>query len=328
MRVGFAGTPAFAAMALGSLLDAGFDVPLVLTQPDRPRGRGLKVEPSPVKALAVARGLAVFQPSTLKTDEARASAFASTLDVLVVAAYGLVLPPAVLAWPRQGCLNIHASLLPRWRGAAPIQRALLAGDAETGITIMRMDAGLDTGPMVEAVRVPISPRETAATLTDKLAVAGAQRIVSVLRRLAADGALIGTPQPPDGATYAGKIDKAEAAIDWRADVTAIDRQIRAFNPAPGAYAILGGDVVKIWRAEPAIIAPRRAAPGAVLAADAAGIIVSCGEGSLRILELQTAGGRRMSAAAFVAGRRVAPGARFDVKSAPDATNRNTASRGG
>lgn len=328
MRVGFAGTPAFAATALQALLDAGYDVPLVLTQPDRPKGRGLTLEPSPVKALAVARGLCVRQPATLKTEKARVSVLRVPLDVLVVAAYGLILPPAVLAWPCHGCLNIHASLLPRWRGAAPIQRALLAGDAETGVTIMQMDAGLDTGPIVDVVRIPIASQDTAATLTQMLAVAGAAAIVAALCRLQADGALALTPQPAGGVTYAAKIDRAEGAIDWRATAAAIGRRVRALDPAPGATATIGGLPVKIWKAEPTMTASPGAPPGAVLAADAAGVVVACGEGALRITELQPASGRRMDAAAFVAGRRIAAGARFDTQPPVHATNRGSAAAGG
>jgi len=312
MRVGFAGTPAFAAAALAAVLDEGHAVPLVLTRPDRPKGRGLKLEPSPVKMLAMARSLPLLQPATLKTGEAGAAALRVPLDVLVVAAYGLLLPPDVLAWPSHGCLNIHASLLPRWRGAAPIQRALLAGDGETGVTIMQMDAGLDTGAMVHAVRVPIAARETAGTLHDKLAACGARAIVTVLARLARDGELGANPQPAAGATYAAKIDRADAAIDWGAGASAIDRQVRAFDPVPGAHTSLAGEAVKVWVAEPAGTGGAGSLPGTVLAANAAGVVVACGEGTLRLLEVQPAGGRRMTAAAFIAGRRLAAGARFDV----------------
>jgi len=310
MDVGFAGTPAFAAEVLAHLLEAGFAVPLVLTQPDRPRGRGQKLEPSPVKRLAIARGLAVSQPASLKDEAARAPLVGVPIDVLAVAAYGLILPPAILAWPRHGCLNVHASLLPRWRGAAPIQRAVLAGDTETGVTIMQMDAGLDTGPMLEVVRIPIGPRDSGATLERKLAAEGARALVAVLQRLGAVGALAATRQPAAGVTYAAKIDKAEAAIDWRASAIAIDRQIRAFDPAPGAHSVLAGEPVKLWRAEPLATARRDTPPGTVLALDAGGIVVVCGAGVLRIEELQPAGGRRMTAAAFAAGRRLEPGARF------------------
>jgi len=218
----------------------------------------------------------------------------------------------VLAWPRHGCLNVHASLLPRWRGAAPIQRALLAGDAETGVTIMQMDAGLDTGAMHDVARIPIAARETGGSLHDKLAAAGASAIVAVLERLEREGAIHGVPQPAEGATYAAKLTRADAAVDWRGSAAAIDRQVRALDPVPGAFTGRGGEPVKLWVAEPAAAAARQGDPGEVLAADADGVVVACGEGALRIAELQPAGGRRMSAAAFVAGRRIAAGQRFDV----------------
>jgi methionyl-tRNA formyltransferase len=309
MRVGFAGTPEFAALALRALVGAGFEVPLVLTQPDRPKGRGLKAEPSPVKRLAVERGLPVLQPAMLKTTDARAPLLAVPLDVLVVAAYGLILPPSVLAWPRHGCLNIHASALPRWRGAAPIQRAIAAGDVATGITIMQMDAGLDTGPMIECVEVAIAPRETAGTLHDKLAAAGAASIVAVLMRLARDGGLENSPQPPTGATYAHKVERADAAIDWTDSSEAIDRQIRACDPVPGAATRFGGQGVKVWRAD--LVTPtREAAAGTVLATGKDGMDVACGHGALRLQELQPASGKRMPASAFAAGHGVVPGSCF------------------
>jgi methionyl-tRNA formyltransferase len=311
MRVGFAGTPAFAAAVLTAILDRGFEIPLVLTQPDRPQGRGLKLAASAVKALALARGLSVQQPIALKTEAARAPALAVTLDVLVVAAYGLILPPEVLAWPRHGCLNVHASLLPRWRGAAPIQRALLAGDTESGITIMGMDAGLDTGPIHDSVRVPVAPGETAGTLTAKLASAGAAAIVAALERLERDGALRGVPQPVEGASYAAKVTRMDAAIDWRRDAREIDRQVRAFDPAPGAFAAYAGEAVKIWTAESLPAPGAGAQPGTVVARDARGLVVACGQGALRVVELQPVGGKRMAASAFAAGRRIERGARFE-----------------
>jgi methionyl-tRNA formyltransferase len=313
MNVGFAGTPAFAAKILAALLEAGFAVPLVLTQPDRPKGRGLNVEPSPVKRLAMDRGLTIFQPATLASKAARAPLLAAKIDVLAVAAYGLMLPHAMLAWPRCGCLNVHASLLPRWRGAAPIQRALLAGDAETGATIMQMDAGLDTGPILDAVRVPIGPRDTAGMLEHKLVASGARALVAVLRRIAAGEPVRPMPQSAGGATYAANVDKAEALIDWSANAAAIDRQVRAFDPAPGANTVLRGETVKVWRAQPASISLREAPPGTVLEASGHGIVVACGEGRVRIEEVQPAGGRRMTAAAFAAGRRLVPGACFGVR---------------
>jgi methionyl-tRNA formyltransferase len=310
MRIGFAGTPAFAAAVLGSLRDAGFAIVLVLTQPDRPRGRGLNVIPSPVKRVAMDGGIPVYEPATLAPDAARAPILANALDVLVVAAYGLILPPAVLAWPRYGCINVHASLLPRWRGAAPIQRALLAGDAQTGVTLMQMDAGLDTGPMLDMVRMAIGPRETAATLEHKLAAQGADCLIAYLRRLAAGTAGPPIAQPADGATYAAKIHKGEAVVDWKASAVDVDRQVRAFDPVPGASTLLAGERVKLWRAHPTPVVVPGAAPGTVLATEGDTIVVACGGGALGIAELQPAGGRRMSAAAFVAGRRLVPGARF------------------
>ena len=327
MNVGFAGTPAFAAEVLAALLEAGFSVPLVLTQPDRPKGRGLRLEPSSVKQLAQRNGLALCQPATLASEATQAGLLVKPLDLLVVAAYGLILPPPVLAWPRHGCINVHASLLPRWRGAAPIQRTLLAGDLETGVTLMQMDPGLDTGPILEWVRVPVSARETAATLERNLALMGAQALIAFLRRVAAGAPSSSTPQPDAGATYAPKIDKREAAIDWRRTATAIDRQIRAFDPIPGARTGWAGGSVKVWRAQPDTIMPPGVAPGTVLEADAGGIVVACGEGSLRIAELQPAGGRRMSAAAFAAGRRIARGARFSVPATGIACGREGIQRG-
>ncbi len=327
MRVGFAGTPAFAAIALAAILDAGYDVALALTRPDRPRGRGMKLEPSPVKALARSRGVPVLQPPTLRSADARAQALAVALDVLVAAAYGLILPREVLAWPRYGCLNIHASLLPRWRGAAPIQRAILAGDRETGITIMQMDEGLDTGPMIDVVRVPIGAHDTAGTLESALAAAGASAIVRTLGRLARDGCVAASPQPADGVTYAAKIDRVEALIDWRDDAAAIDRKVRAFDPAGGAVTALGGEPLKVWRVEPSSSPAAGADPGSVLAAGREGIVVACGKGLLRIVELQPAGRRRMSAADFLAGHALLPGERFDAPPLPPTERRSPGANG-
>jgi methionyl-tRNA formyltransferase len=310
IRVGFAGTPPFAAAALIAILDAGFPVPLVLARPDRPRGRGLKVLPSAVKAIANQRGLAVTEPPTLKTAESRAAALAVPLDVLVVAAYGLLLPPEILAWPVHGCINIHASLLPRWRGAAPIERAILEGDTETGISLMQMDAGLDTGPVIERRRVPITPIETGGTLTARLAAIGAEAIVAALVRLNEGGRLPSSPQPVSGITYAPKIAKAEASLNWNLAAPVLARKVRAFDPAPGARASLAGVPVKLWRAEALSTTDSR--PGVVQSADAAGIVVGCGQGALRITELQPAGGRRMDAAAFIAGRSLVRGDAFDT----------------
>jgi methionyl-tRNA formyltransferase len=309
MNVGFAGTPAFAATVLAALLDAGIRVPLVLTQPDRPRGRGLRNDPSPVKRLALARGVRVEQPPTLVGDAARELLDAARLDVLAVAAYGLLLPPAVLGVPREGCVNVHASLLPRWRGAAPIQHAILAGDPETGVTIMEMDAGLDTGPMIEAERIPIDPSDTAGTLEAKLAELGGRALTSVLERMAAGDLIRRTPQPAAGIMRAPKIRVAEAAIDWNASAVSIDRQIRAFDPAPGAFASYEGQRVKVWRAEPSEVATG-APPGAVVDVGAVSVAVACGSGTIELAELQPPGARRMPAAAFLAGRRLGRAARF------------------
>jgi methionyl-tRNA formyltransferase len=308
LRVAFAGTPPFAASALAAILDAGHDVVLVLTQPDRPQGRGLKLASSAVKGLAIERGLAVLQPPTLKGVPPPAGA---RPDVLIVAAYGLILPQAMLDWPRHGAINIHASLLPRWRGAAPIQRALLAGDEETGISIMQMDPGLDTGPVIARMVVPIAPRDTAGTLTARLAAAGDEVIVRTLAQLTKTGFLSAQPQDAPAATYAGKIGRAEAAIRWNDDALTIDRVVRALNPAPGAFATLQGATIKIWAAEPTEgIGPA----GEIVSADGSGLLVACGQGALRVLELQRAGGRRMSAASFLDGYPVAAGATFDAGS--------------
>ncbi len=309
LRVGFAGTPAFAAAALQALIAAGFDVPIVLTQPDRPRGRGMQVDASPVKVLAQRHAVPVLQPATLRTDDARAAVLAVPLDVLVVAAYGLILPRAILDWPRHGCINIHASLLPRWRGAAPIPRAIAAGDITTGVTIMQMEAGLDTGPMIAAVPVAIAARDTAGILHDRLAATGAAAIVDVLRRLARDGPLASVPQPADGATYAAKLERAEAVVDWTLSALAIDRCIRAFDPVPGAFTHWRDETVKIWSAHPSA-ARAGVAPGTVFGVGSDGIDVACGEGVLRLVVLQPAGGKRMEAAAFATGRALRPGMQF------------------
>ena len=309
MKVAFAGTPAFAAGMLQALVDAEVTIPLVLTQPDRPRGRGQKLSPSPVKALAADCAIPVAEPVTLATDAARDAVTTHDVDVLVVAAYGLILPRAILDWPRRGCINVHASLLPRWRGAAPIQRSLLAGDPETGITLMQMDAGLDTGPMLEVGRLPIDARETAGSLESKLAALGARMLTDYLQRLARGLAGEPTPQPAEGATYAAKIRKEEANLDWHSSATVIDRQVRAFDPTPGAATLWAGENVKVWRAR-RVVPTHTVAPGTVLAQNGTGIVVACGEGALEIAELQPAGGRRMNAAAFAAGRGLVPGARF------------------
>jgi methionyl-tRNA formyltransferase len=308
MRLVFAGTPAFAVPALDALTAAGHTILLVLTQPDRPSGRGLRVAPSPVKAAAERHGVPVFQPATLKDPAAQAPLREVRADVLIVAAYGLILPQAVLDLPGRGALNIHASLLPRWRGAAPIQRALLAGDPTSGVCIMQMDAGLDTGPVLLREAVAIARDDTAGTLHDKLAALGARLIVAALDRLAS-GTIPATPQPAAGVTYAHRIDKTEARIDWTRAAVEIERQVRAFNPFPGAVSRLRGDEIKVWRA--VVARGGAASPGTILHASNEGIDVACGAGTLRLAELQRAGGRRLSAEAFLRGHALAPGESFD-----------------
>jgi methionyl-tRNA formyltransferase len=309
MRVAFAGTPEFAAYALVAIIGAGHAVPLVLTQPDRPSGRGMKLTRSAVKEVALAHGLALDQPAGLKTDAARAPLAAAAADVLVVAAYGLILPQAILDLPRFGCLNIHASLLPRWRGAAPIQRAIAAGDRETGITIMQMDAGLDTGPMLMKRALAIDPDDSAGALHDKLAALGAESIVAALARLEA-GDLPPTAQPQQGVTYAAKLDKAEAELDLRLPAEALERQIRAFDPFPVALLRHGDATVKVWRAT---VVPGGGAPGEVLASGPSGIVVASGDRSLCLQQLQRAGGKRLSARDFLAGFAVPVGSRFELR---------------
>jgi methionyl-tRNA formyltransferase len=315
MRIVFAGTPEFAAVALAAIVEAGFEVVLVLTQPDRPAGRGMKLAPSPVKQLALARGIDVASPPSLSLKKGGETAVATQAqlraaqaDVLVVAAYGLILPQAVLDLPRglpdAGCgrltaLNIHGSLLPRWRGAAPVARAIEAGDAATGITIMQMEAGLDTGPMLLTESTPILAEDSTATLTARLASIGARLIVDVLRRGAA-GRLRARAQPADGVTYAHKLDKREGWLDFALDAERLARRVRAFDPFPVACARRGETTLKIWRAR-ALQEQAAAAPGTVLAASAAGLHVACGSGTLAVTELQRPGSRRMSAGEFLAG---------------------------
>jgi methionyl-tRNA formyltransferase len=304
VRIVFAGTPPFAAAALNALADVGHDIPLVLTQPDRPAGRGMKLTPSAVKLAAQVRGLPLYQPASLKSAEAQAELRDANADLMVVAAYGLILPQAVLDLPRFGCLNIHASLLPRWRGAAPIQRAILAGDSETGITIMQMDAGLDTGAMLTKTPVPILETDTAASLHDTLAAAGARAIVAAL---ANHSALVPQAQDDRLATYAAKLSKEEARLDWRQPADVLARAVRAYNPAPGAWTLLDGAPLKIWAAQAVAGAGQ---PGAVLRAEAEQLVVACGSGALALHELQPAGSKRMAAAAFLAGRPLPSGTRF------------------
>ena len=302
MRVVFAGTPPFAARALAALHAAGHEIPLVLTQPDRPAGRGMKLTPSAVGAWAAEHGLRVEKLATLKTDEAASILSSASPDVMVVAAYGLLLPPRVLALPRFGCINIHASLLPRWRGAAPIQRALLAGDRETGIAIMRMDAGLDTGPVLLEKRMPIGDEDTAGTLTERLADLGAEAIVEALANMPS---LPERTQATAGVTYAQKISKAEARIDWARSNVEIDRQVRAFNPAPGAESRLQGEPLKIWRAR---AVEGTGSPGQMLRFRDSKLVVACGKGALELLEIQRPGSRRMGVADFLRGTPVDGGA--------------------
>jgi methionyl-tRNA formyltransferase len=307
-------------VALERLHDSGFAIPLVLTQPDRPAGRGMKLHASPVKAFALDHGMAVAQPRSLRLDgkypddavAAKAAIEAARADVMVVAAYGLILPQWVLEAPRLGCLNIHASLLPRWRGAAPIHRAIEAGDAQTGVTIMQMDAGLDTGDMLLAERVDLAEDDSTGTLHDKLAVLGGRLVVDVLQR-AARGQLQPVRQPDEGITYAHKIEKAEAAIDWSLPAEAIARRIRAFDPAPGATATLRGESIKLWAAR-VVQAGSDASPGEIVAAGPAGIDVACAPGLLRITALQRAGGKRLAAADFLRGFELTPGMRFGARS--------------
>lgn len=308
MKVAFAGTPEFAAKALQALLSAGFEVPLVLTQPDRPAGRGMKLQASPVKQLALEHGLAVAQPRGLKLDgrwsqdaaQAQVALQAAGAQVMVVAAYGLILPAWVLHTPPHGCLNIHASLLPRWRGAAPIHRAVQAGDPRSGVTIMQMDEGLDTGPVLLMEPVALAPQETTASLHDKLADMGGRLMVQALELLACGG-LQPRPQAEEGVCYAHKIEKAEAPVDWSQPALSLERRIRAFDPFPGATARFGDEVLKVWKAQArpgpssnALVA-QPAMPGTVLAVHPDGVEVACGQGSLMLLELQRAGGRRQPA---------------------------------
>ncbi len=303
MKLVFAGTPEFAAVSLEALLAARHEVTLVLTQPDRPAGRGLKPQHSAVKRLALERGLALLQPSTLKDSDAQSAIAAARPEALVVAAYGLMIPSALLTLPARGCINVHASLLPRWRGAAPIQRALLAGDVETGVTIMQMDKSLDTGPMLLQRAIPIAPEDTTGTLHDKLAALGAKLLIEALAANPAPSA-----QDSRAATYAPRIAKGDADIDWRKPAAEIERQVRAFDPVPGAQTRLGDVALKIWHARVATGVP--GAPATVIAAEPGGIVVACGRDALCITELQRAGGKRLPAQAFLSGFMLARGTRF------------------
>jgi len=306
MKIIFAGTPQFAASALAALLKE-HQIIAVLTQPDRPAGRGMQLVTSPVKQLALQHDLPVLQPPTLKTAEVQSEITALDADVVVVAAYGLILPQAVLQLPRYGCLNIHASLLPRWRGAAPIQRAILAGDAETGITIMQMDEGLDTGDMLLRRACPIAPNDTAQTLHDRLAGIGADSILEVLRLLQ-DSRLAPVRQDDAAATYAAKLLKSEAQIDWRQDARQIERAVRAFNPFPVSHASLDGVAIKIWQA--VLQEGAQGEAGEIMAADKRGITVACGKDALRLDVLQRPGGKAQPAVQFLQAMPVKPGDRF------------------
>jgi methionyl-tRNA formyltransferase len=320
MRLIFAGTPEFARVALANLHATGFEIALVLTQPDRPAGRGMKLQASAVKqwAQSQATPIALAQPRSLRLDgkypedaaAAREAIQAARADVMVVAAYGLILPQWVLDAPSLGCLNIHASLLPRWRGAAPIHRAIEAGDLETGVTIMQMDAGLDTGDMLLAESLPITPEDSTARLHDRLALLGARLIIKALE-LAAGGRLRPVKQPDAGVSYAHKIDKAEAVVDWTQPAEVIGRRIRAFDPFPGAHSLLNGETIKFWRYEiESALRPSDVGCGTILSVNAVGVSVACGQGVLRLTELQRAGGKRLAVADFLRGFDLKPGMTF------------------
>jgi methionyl-tRNA formyltransferase len=319
LRLGFAGTPEFAVASLDALAGSTHRIAAVFTQPDRPAGRGRNVHPSPVKKRALELGIGVHQPASFNSSDTLEILRSLRLDALVVVAYGLLLPPAALATPRLGCFNVHASLLPRWRGAAPIQRAILAGDATTGVTIMRMEAGLDTGPTLAARAIEISPLDTAGSLRDRLAALGGELLRQTLDVLAI-GRVSEVPQPPLGVTYAAKIGKSEALIDWHEDAAQVLRRIRAYNPTPVAETRLDGAQLRIWEAQtvaPAEVCAQeagaqepRARPGTVLRADPSGIVVACGQGQVRIVRLQLAGRKPLAARDFIQARPLA-GARFD-----------------
>ena len=305
MRIVFAGTPEFATQHLQALLDAGREIVAVYTQPDRPAGRGQKLMPSPVKQLALQHGIAVYQPQTLRDPAAQAELAALTPDLMVVVAYGLILPQVVLDTPRLGCINSHASLLPRWRGAAPIQRAIEAGDASSGVTVMQMEAGLDTGPMLLKVTTTITAEDTGGSLHDRLATLGSQAVVEAVTKLAA-GELRGEVQDDSLATYAHKLNKDEARLDWSRPAVELERLVRAFNPWPICHSTLNGEALKVHAAQ---LGEGQGAPGSVLAADKSGLTVACGEGALRLTRLQLPGGKPLSFADLYNSRReqFAPG---------------------
>jgi len=301
LRLIFAGTPEFAVPCFEACRASGADVVAVYTQPDRPAGRGRRLTPSPVKQAALAVGIAVEQPESLKSPEAQRTLANYQPDLLIVVAYGLILARKVLATPRLGCWNVHGSLLPRWRGAAPIQRAILAGDIESGVDLMQMEAGLDTGPVLLQRRTPIAIDETGGSLHDRLSLLGADVLAEGLRRTVAGESLAATPQSEDGVTYAHKLDKAEARLDVARPAAELERQVRAFNPWPVAEAEVLDEPLRIWAAH-AIDRDHGAAPGAVLGASRDGIDLACGEGVLRITALQRAGGKRISAADYLNAR--------------------------
>ena len=310
MRIIFAGTPIFAATALDALLNADHEIVLVLTQPDRPAGRGMKMATSAVKLLAQQHDLALLQPLTLKSTEIQMQLLASAADVMIVAAYGLILPEAVVKTPRLGCLNIHASILPRWRGAAPIQRAILAGDHVTGITIMQMDVGLDTGAILLKRSMAISPDDTAHSLHDRLGLLGAESIVDALVLLQ-QGKLVPTVQDETLACYAAKIKKTEAEIDWRQSSEQINRVVRAFNPNPGAYTYFRDVVLKIWQTK-VVVERGIGKPGEIVVVDREGITVACGSGVLQIEIVQKPGGKKLNSADFLVGNNLQPGENFSA----------------
>jgi len=293
----FAGTPEFARVSLCALVDAGYVPVVVLTQPDRPAGRGKKLTASPVKAYAESQDIDIWQPATLKDSDVVAKIAELDPDIIIVAAYGLILPQVLLDIPKLGCLNVHASLLPRWRGAAPIQQSILNGDAETGICLMQMEAGLDTGPVYASAATPIAADETSGELHDRLAALGGELLVNKLDDIL-DGNLEALPQDDAVATYAGKIRRQDAAIDWDCDAEDIHRRIRAYNPVPGAYFDLAGESVKCWKAE--VAEGWEGHSGKILEAGKAGIIVACGTGALRLIDLQRPGKKRVTGAEFAA----------------------------
>lgn len=312
MKIIFAGTPDFAVPALAALIQAGHEVVMVLTQPDRPAGRGMKLKASPVKVLAEQHGLFVFQPETLKDAGVQARIAETDADVMIVAAYGLIIPTVVLQMPKYGCYNIHASLLPRWRGAAPIHRSILAGDKETGVTIMEVVPALDAGAMVSKGVVPITETDTTQGLHDALAATGADLMVEAMQVLAQTGRLASEPQDESLVTYAHKLEKAEAVIDWHKSAAEISRQVRAFNPFPVAQSLLHGEVCRLWMATTIADMTSSALPGTVLDVHD-GILVACGDGGvLRISELQAPGGKRLSAQAFMQGHALKAGHQFGV----------------